>query len=200
VEDAELTVEGSMKRCDSRDRPNTRPEVESATRIFEEYGDLIRAIVLHNLSDREKANDILQDFYLSLVRKPIPADVRDVKSYLYRAITNDIIDAIRNERSYAARVNRYAETSKKNCVDYNDPQIIVSQGQEIQEMFRLIERQLPSREAEALTERFDKGSDIGEGAKRMGVNKRTFSRYACIGVKKIRDFLSQNDGDKNGCI
>jgi RNA polymerase sigma factor (sigma-70 family) len=200
VEDAELTVEGSMKRCDSGNRPNTRPEVESATRIFEEYGDLIRAIVLHNLSDREKANDILQDFYLSLVRKPIPAEVRDVKSYLYRAITNDIIDAIRNERSYAARVHRYAETGKKNCVDYNDPQTIVSQGQEIQEMFRLIERQLPSREAEALAERFGKGSDIGEGAKRMGVNKRTFSRYACIGVKKIRDFLSQNDGDKNGCI
>lgn len=194
-----MGIEKDMSELGSGIRLSVQQRVELANRTIEEYGDFIRTIIFFNLGDQGKADDIFQEFYLSLVNTPIPADIRRIKGYLHRAITNDIIDAARKERSYLARVCRCAEAFERNTPDYEDPQTIVGQGEEILEMFRLIEKQLPFREAEAIVERFVEGSDIDEGARRMGVNKRTFSRYICTGLKKIRRFLKQNEGIRNGC-
>lgn len=194
-----MGIEKSTNELGAEIALSVQQRVELANRTIEEYGDFIRTIIFFNLGDQGRADDIFQDFYLSLINTPIPADIRRIKGYLHRAITNDIIDAARKEKSYLARVSRCAEGFEKNTADYEDPQTIVGQGEEILEMFRLIERKLPYREAEAIVERFVEGSDIVEGAKRMGVNKRTFSRYICMGLKKIRDFLKQNEGVRNGC-
>jgi RNA polymerase sigma factor (sigma-70 family) len=192
-------IEKDTKEFGSGIGLSVQERVELANKTIEKYGDFIRSIIFFNLGDHGKADDVFQDFYLSLINTPIPADIRRIKGYIHRAVTNDIIDAARKEKSYLARVCRCAEAFEKKIADYEDPQTIVGQGEEILEMFRLIERQLPFREAEAIVERFVEGSDIDEGAKKMGVNKRTFSRYICMGLKKIRDFLKQNEGVRNGC-
>lgn len=182
-------MEKGTKERDGGTRLTRQQRVELASRTFEEYRDVIRTILLFNLGDQADADDIFQDFFLSLVDKPVPTDIQNVKGYLCRAVTNDIIDASRRAKGYTARLRRYAGIREEKDANYKDPQSIVSQGEEIQEMFRLIERHLPPREAEAVIERFGEDHDIDEGAKRMGVNKRTFSRYVCTGLKKVRDLL-----------
>ena len=82
--------------------------VERAAEIFSEYGDFIFAIIRYQVSNNALAYDVFQDFFLSLVSRPIPAGVENIKSYLYRAITNDIIDAARRAERQQIRLHKYA--------------------------------------------------------------------------------------------
>jgi DNA-directed RNA polymerase specialized sigma24 family protein len=63
-------------------------------------------------------------------------------------------------------------------------------------MLQLIERQLPSREAEAVIRRHVHGDDVSDGARKMNVDTRTFSRYLSRGKKRIRRLFG--NGKKDG--
>lgn len=176
-----------------RDKANVQERVSRASVIFKERGDEIRAIIQFNMSDKSKVDDIFQDVFLAIVDKPIPPDIQNPTGYLYRAIKNDIIDMARRTKSYRGRIQRYAEC-RKYSIKNNDPENIVIQAEEKEKMIELIERQLPSREAEAVIKRYGRDISIGDAAKKMHVNKRTFSRYLCLGLKKIRQFFREEGG------
>jgi RNA polymerase sigma factor (sigma-70 family) len=162
--------------------------VEHASRIFEEHRALILATIRYSLTDGANAEDIFQDFFLSLVHKPVSDGEQNVKAYLRQAIKNDITDAARRADSYRARVTRYAEDHDSNTVS-KDPLDIVALAEEVGITFRLIKEQVWPREAEAITERFGYDHSTDEAARRMGVDKRTYSRYLWAGLKKMRDSL-----------
>ena len=73
-----------------------------AAEVFGKYGDEILAVIRFNVDDQSRANDIFQDFFISLIRKPIPPHVKDVKRYIYKAVTNDVIDFSRRIRNGGA--------------------------------------------------------------------------------------------------
>jgi len=173
-----------------RNTANVQERVSQASAIFTEHGDAIRAIIQFHVSDKSKVDDIFQDLFLAIVDKPIPSDVQNLKSYLYRVITNDIIDMARRTKNYRGRIQRYAERRKYSIIN-NDPENIVIQAEEREKMIELIERQLPPREAEAVIKRYGNDISIDDAARKMHVNKRTFSRYLCLGLKKIRNFFRE---------
>lgn len=162
-----------------------RKRVKVAGAIFDEYGDQIHAIIRFEVSNKTEADDIFQDFFLSLVHKPIPEGIQNIEGYIYRAIINDIIDMRRRTKSYRARLHRYAKYHSY-CAKHEDAHNIMIQAEEVQKMFQLIEEKLPRREAEAVIERYGHGCSIDNASKRMCVSKKTFSRYLCMGLKKIR--------------
>jgi DNA-directed RNA polymerase specialized sigma24 family protein len=71
---------------------NCRNNVGTAAEVIAEYRDFIYMVICSQVNNKACAEDIFQDFFLSLVSKPIPHDVKNIKSYLYRAISNDIVD------------------------------------------------------------------------------------------------------------
>jgi RNA polymerase sigma factor (sigma-70 family) len=160
--------------------------VNIAAKIFAEHSDFIYAIICHKVRDKVQADDIYQDFFLSLVARPVPAGIKDIRSYLYRAITNDIIDANRRVERYQVRMRKYAEVCNY-VTNNNTPEktLIAEDG----EIFKLIGRCLPSSEARAITLRFKNNRDITEVAAKMSVDKRSVSRYISAGLKKVRHFL-----------
>ncbi len=176
-----------------RGKANVRKKVELASALFEERKDEIRAIIQFNMSDKSKVDDIFQDLFLAIVDKPVPPDVKNPNGYLYRMIINDIIDMTRRKKSYQARIQRYAEFRRYSIIN-NEPENIVIQVEEKEKMIELIERQLPSREAEAVIKRYGRDISIGDAATRMNVKKRTFSRYLSLGLKKIRQFFCEEGG------
>lgn len=167
--------------------------VNIAAKIFAEHSDFIYAILCYKVRDKAQADDLYQDFFLSLVAKPVPAGIKDIRSYLYRAITNDIIDATRRVDRYQARMRKYAEVF--NYVTNNNTPEKTLIAEEDDEIFKLIGRCLPSSEARAITLRFKNNRDITEVAAKMSVDKRSVSRYISVGLKKIRHFLRTR---KNG--
>ncbi len=73
--------------------------VQRATAIFFEHDDFIRAVIRYKIKDESRAEDLLHNFFLSLVSRPIPAEVQDIRGYIYRAITNDVTDHVRSSKN-----------------------------------------------------------------------------------------------------
>ena len=168
--------------------------VNIAAKLFAEYGDFIRAVVRYQAKNEDQADDIFQDFFLFLVSKPLPADVQNIKSYLYKAITNDIVDAARRVEKHKTRMNKYAE-----CLNYsinkNRPENALIEKEQTNKMFKLIEKRLPHSEAKAITLRYRDKYNTKAVAEKMDVDKRTVSRYISVGFRKIRQFLATKQGD-----
>lgn len=162
--------------------------VRAATDVFAEYGDFIRAVIRHHIGNNGQADDLFQDFFLSLVCKPLPADVQDVKSYLYRAITNDFFDAVRRVETYRDYVRKYAKNTNYS-INKQTAENASNETEEKNKMFELIERLLPQREAQAVRLRYKDNCSIKRIADTMQVNAGSVRRYICVGLRKIRKYL-----------
>ncbi len=177
-----------MSKVRVKKEPVTSGDVASAAEIFSEYGDFIWAVICYKVKNEAWAGDLFQDFFLSLVSKPIPEGVQNVRSYLYRAIINDIVDATRRVEKYKNRINKYAE-----CLNYSinkdDPENALIDTEETDKMFKLIEGWLRRSEAEAISLRYRNNYNIKEVAEKMHVDSRTVSRYISAGLSKIRHYL-----------
>jgi len=165
-----------------------REGVSKATEIFDEYGDFIYSIIRCQTGNDAQADDLFQDFFLSVAFNPPPADVRNIRGYLYKAIIHDVVDAVRRVEKYQSRVHRYADGVKMPAAK-DKPENILIVLEETNKMFELIKLQLPRSEAEAITLRYKGGHNITEVAEKMDVNTRTISRYISVGLSKVRQIL-----------
>ncbi|MHC4147940.1 MAG: RNA polymerase sigma factor [Planctomycetota bacterium] len=163
----------------------TQANVERAAKIFEEHAVFIRAVIRTQVKNPSQADDLFQDLFLSLVSKPVPDEIRNIKSYLYKAIINDIIDASRRVQKYQSRVQKYAH-ALNYTINKNRPQNAFIETEEAKKMFKLIEGLLPPSEARAIALRYKDNCDIKEVAKKMQVNNRSVSRYISVRLSKLR--------------
>lgn len=162
---------------------------DMAARICIEYGDFIRGVIRSQVKDEASVEDLFQDFFLSIIIKPIPENMKYVKSYIYRAIINDIIDNARKRKIYQEKIHKYAKFSYKKSINKNNPTNAIINIEETNKMFELIEKLLPHSQAEAITLRYHDDCKLKEVARKMDIDKKSASRYISVGVKKIRDFL-----------
>ena len=184
------------RQVSSVDEKKVTDKIDNLARtvdIFSQHGDFIRGVLQYRIGDENLVDDLFQDFFLSLVAKPIPEDVRNIKNYLYRAIVNDSYDAVRRVEQYQERIQRYSKRIK-NTINKDRPENALIDKEETERMFRTIELLLPSSESEAVTLRFKNKNSIGEVAKQMDVNKRSVSRYISVGLKKLRQFILEKEG------
>ncbi|TKJ35502.1 MAG: hypothetical protein CEE38_15130 [Planctomycetes bacterium B3_Pla] len=175
---------------------DTEQRVRQAANVFATYGEEIRAMISLNVREESVADDIFQDLFLSVVSRPVPADVQRVESYLYRVIANDVIDAARRTKIYRDHIRGYGERIDRQKTQ-EGPEKDAIQLEETKKMLQSIRRQLPGREAEAVADTCVRDYDAGNGAREMNVAKRTFSRYLCTGLKRIRQSIQKNQGDQN---
>jgi len=170
------------------DTSKCRNNVALATGIFTEYGDFIHMVIFSQVKNKARINDIFQDFFLSLVRKPIPQDVKNIKGYLYRAITNDIIDATRRVERYRNHVHKYSEYLE-HPINKRTPENAFIDVEETNKMFGLIKGRLTNSQYQAMALRYRTDHSIKEVAEKMGVKSTSVSKYLSIGLKKIRQSL-----------
>jgi len=166
--------------------------VDYAAEVFDEYGDFIRSVIRFHIRNEAEAEDLFQDLFLFLVAKPIPENVRNVKGFLYKLISDTVKDAYRNIDRYQARIRRYAKRNSR--IVENRPETDLIDMEETKKMFDLIESHLPAQEALAVMLRYRDDCNTGEVAEKMGVKPRSASRYVSIGLKKIGHVLSKKQG------
>jgi RNA polymerase sigma factor (sigma-70 family) len=176
---------------DNKANTNPHKQVTMAAEVLNKHSALILATIRSNINDKSEANDILHDFFLSLVYNPIPAHIQNIRAYLQKAVKNDVLDAAARTKGYRARIQRYAQCHN-NMTTYQDPQSIAIQTEQTQKMFELVEKQLPRREAQAVIERCYHDRDTEQTAERMCVNKRSVSRYLCTGLRRVRRLMYEN--------
>lgn len=169
-----------------RSNGNQAHDVHLAAEIFAKYGELIREFIRFKVVDENSVDDLYQNFFLSLVSRPPPGDVKNFKSYLYRAIMNDIIDFRRCNGRYQNLMHRYVEY----CAKFEDcPEDKLIENEETNKILESIEKRLKKDEAEAVILRYRRNYKIKEIATTMGINNIAAWRYISKGVQKIKWFL-----------
>jgi len=163
--------------------------VEGADCVFSQYGEFIRVVIRYHIKDEARADDFFQDFFLSLIFKPVPPGVQNIKGYLYRMITNHITEAIQRTEKYQARIQRYADRRKHSTTEHKPENSLIAE-EETNKMFELIEERLEPRHAQAVRLRYRNNYKIKEIAQKMHVRSESVSRYISVGLGKIRQFLT----------
>lgn len=170
--------------------------VKSAGRIFNEYGDFIYNVIYNQVKDEHLAKDIYQNYFLSLVSKPIPDSTRNVKAYIYQTIKNDIIDTIRRTQRYRKMIEKYVHSLEKNEKNFNSRNALmygVKDGKLLKRAWRVLD----PRETKAVNLRFRKHHSPKEVANIMNVSVDTAYKYVCSGLRKMRKFVSERIGEEN---
>lgn len=178
---------------DGNDGENTRRRVKRAEEVFDRYGDEIRAVIEFNVKDKSSAEDIFHDFFVSIVKKPVPQGIENVRAYLYRAVSNDVVDRFRRARNHREGIQGYAEYRRDRAVQ-KEPQNVVIQAEETARMLRLIESHLPPRQANAFIQQCGVRRGASDAAAEQSVDKRSVSRYLTEAIRKMRRIVSNNEG------
>jgi len=158
---------------------------EAAAALFDEYGDFIRAVIRFQAKTEFQEDDLFQEFFLVLAAKPIPANVSNVKSYIYRAVTNTVIEWARRQAREERCLKKHVEEIRIS-INKRTPQSAIIQKEGRESVFRYLAGQLRRREAEAVMLRYRDNCSISEIAQRMGVDRRTVSHYLSEGLKELR--------------
>jgi RNA polymerase sigma factor (sigma-70 family) len=173
----------------SSPNPNDRAKgVERATHIFAEHGDFIHSVIRSRAKDRAQADDLLQEFFITLALNPPPEGLQNIKGYLYRTITNDIIDAARWAQKYQARMQRYAERLKYSTIEDN-PESALIRAEQMANVFKIIESRLQRSEAEAFILRYRNHRKIKDIADKIGVNDKAARKCISEALRKLRYFM-----------
>jgi len=178
---------------DGNNGEDTRRRVKRAEEVFDRYGDEIRAVIEFSVKDKSSAEDIYHDFFVSIVKKPVPKGIENVRAYLYRAVSNDVVDRFRRARNRREGIKEYAEYRRDRVVQ-KEPQNAIIEAEETERMLRLIKCHLPPREAHAIIQRCGVGRDTTDVDGKPSIDKRSASRYLTEAIKKMRRIVSKSEG------
>lgn len=168
-----------------RNRKCREETVRAAADIVTRHGGFIRGVIRFQNCSRFDEEDVFQEFFLMLLRKPVPPDVRRLRSYLYKAIVHHIVDLIRHQVCYRRNLKKYAEEIRIS-INNRSAGNAVKQGRQRDAALAYMVRHLREREAQAFMLKYRDNCSIGEIAARMGVERRTVSRYLSEGLKRLQ--------------
>jgi len=170
------------------DTSKYRYDAGQAAVIFAEYGGFIRAVIHSQVKNEAQADDMFQDFFLSLVYKPVPQNVKNIKGYLYKAITNDVIDSARRVERYRNHMHKYSK-HLDHPINKRTPEDAFIYVEETNKMFEFIKGRLRNNEFQVITLRYKSQFSIKNVAVRMGVKCKSVREYTSRGLRKIRQSL-----------
>ena len=174
------------------ERERHSPDVGGGTELFCSHEAFIRQAISFHVQDEDQADDLFQDFFVSLIQNPLPRDIQDIESYLYRAITNDISDLVRRKEQYGNHLREYAGCVSRPASQKTPVEAVVEMEQ-LSRVFELIDKRLPRTHAQALHLHYRDGCDTKEIAREMGVDLATARGYVSKGLSRIRRLLRDNE-------
>jgi len=163
-----------------------------AAQIYKEYGDFIWCIIRARINDIGLAEDLYQSFFLSIVAKPIPENVENMKPYLFRMVTNQICSSFRKNQKYYRNVKKFEDFSKFPT-HKTDPQSVLIYREEMKKLFSVARQHLSLREQKVLFLRYRDGCNIEEIAKVIGTRKSTVRKYISVAMDKIRKVMKNDE-------
>jgi RNA polymerase sigma-70 factor (ECF subfamily) len=132
------------------------------------HGQLQRLLMRNGLS-RAEAADLVQDAFLRLLGAPM-AEVRDLRSYLFRTTKNLFVDSLRSRRK---AILHDAAPLDEDIVDPAlQPDAALISSQELTQLLKALDA-LPPRSREVLILHKFEGLSYVDIAARLGIAKNT---------------------------
>ena len=175
--------------------------MKAAEKIFAEYGDFIYKVICYKLADKSIADDIYQDFFITLSANPVPVSLEgpQLKGYLYKTIVYDILNATRRVQTYQKKIDKFSEFCESE-VHKSDPgsAYIVDSEEQMDELMRKAWSDIPSAQKQAVSLRYFEGYSNAEVAEKMNIDAGSVRNYINRGLKKIRKNMTNGREVKNG--
>ena len=163
--------------------------LERTAEIFAENNSFIRSAIRFHVSDEAERDDLFQELFLSLIASPVPADVKNIKGFLFRVIAFRAKDAFRRKSTYQKKLCGYAENCK--LPSEIKPESNAVKAEELEKVLNMVRTRLPKHEAAAISLAFRDDSSNIKAAKSMGLKTETINRYVCTGIKKLSSILKK---------
>ena len=162
---------------------------KSAAQIIFEHENFIRWVINSQNIPNVSEDDLFQDFFVQLISFPVPQDVRNVKSYLYKAIMNHLSDSCRRIRKYEKAIRKFRND---NDIEGNksDPAKTLLFRDEVNKVMEFIKEISPGQKYMAITLRYRDGYSIQEVAEKMGIKYTSVTRYISHGLGRVRKCLN----------
>lgn len=160
--------------------------VAAAVNVFAEHGDFVRAVIRLRVRDASRRDDVFQELFLKFISQPAPPGVQNIKGYLYQAIVHDSVDLVRTQENDRRHLRNYAEQNRISIHKTPLPIAIRGETDEKVPVFTVLTRRLRRREAQVVTLRYRDNYSIAEIAAKMGIRRRSVSRYLSSGLKELR--------------
>ncbi len=154
---------------------------------LERRDELIRYFRLR-LRSLEAAQDIVQDIYLKIARRP-EEDIGNPGAYLYRIGTNSMLDYLKKEQRLSRRAAAWSEVTHGaggGAAATEDPGAdqVVAGRQRLRLILAAVE-QMPTPVREAFRLHKLEGLSHTETAAAMGVSRSSVEKYIMTAIKRI---------------
>lgn len=169
---------------------------ERAAELFSAHGDFLLNVFKKELCEQD-ARDLWQNLFLSLITHPVPEDIPNMRSYLYRAAVNDIIDFKRSQIRQKQKIQEYTDMVRQQEAHHTPLRGLIAQ-EALLKAFKKIEADLPPAVGQALLHKYSNNFSCGEIAEHMNIKKKTAYRYLSVGTKMMEQFQEQVVGDEHG--
>jgi len=154
-------------------------------RLWRRHADRLLLYASTVLSDRAAAEDVLQNVFVRLIASP-PEDVESEAGYLFRAVRNEALNALRSRRLAARAQRPFFDDAAE------DPRA----SAELAERGRRVEKvllRIAPEEREAVVLKIWGDFSIPEAAAVAGVSEKTFEHRYYRGLAALKEKLGDFD-------
>lgn len=157
---------------------------EKISRLYREsYSDLF-SFLLSRLSDRQEAQDLVQEAYLRLLRVDRDDFVQQPRAYLYRIATN-LVYEFRMKHKRGALGHTSSAKSVDEFVAADNPELVAERQAAMHKLENVLEHQPPLYRAVLLMRKRD-GMSHAEIAEKLSVSVHTVHKYLTRAVEACR--------------
>lgn len=177
-----------QRRAIPRNVPFPPPSVDE---LYVRYrGDLKRFLVSRGCRF-DDLEDALQEIFCDLVRRPPPAELRNVVSFLFTIAVNTLRDMYRRRRREPldATIEEFPDRLAWLADD--------STALTHQEEFYQVGRKLPRIVRVALLRRFREGWSYSKIGAELGCTSHTVKKYITRGLSHFRKHFAHSTGERN---
>ena len=157
--------------------------------LYSENHSFVRATINKLTNNQNDVDDIAQDFFVLLLQRPIPSDMKDCKPYLYRILHRDVIDHSRSNQRYYKIMTVFYEYSQYQSKKTMSSKLVLTENYPL--VMNLIQKTLPPRQATALMLRYKYNYKYEKIAQIMNIHPQSSRKYVCFALKKIRKELQK---------
>lgn len=160
-------------------------DVERCEGLWRRHADRLLLYAASLLSDRTAAEDVLQNVFVRLIAGDDPPEMESEGAYLFRAVRNEALNALRSRRAARSAPSLFAG-------DAGDPR----EAAELADLGRRVESvlfRLPLEEREAVLLKIWGDLSFPEAAEVSGISEKAFEHRYYRGLAALKEKLGGID-------
>jgi RNA polymerase sigma-70 factor (ECF subfamily) len=153
--------------------------------LVENYDEMLR-FVARGLGGWNDAPDVIQDTVVKLQKIPDGVDVQNPRAYLYRMITNQVVDHMRRQSSTGQYISN--ETAPDKADNEPSQEDVVYSRQRLKRLEEAVLNLSPRQKMVFIMHKFD-GLTYGEIAEELGISKSAVEKLMMKALASCRGQL-----------